>query len=93
MPQIREGGHTGGAELRAAEIHRVGVQVAGGEAGVVVMGAQPPQHAAVPARQVENVVIVRFVAEASGKQDELEGAPAEGEVLFLQTVLQHRIAR
>jgi len=46
------------------------------------LGAQPAEHPAVAAGQVENVGIMGFVAEFGREIDELQRAAAEVEILL-----------
>jgi len=52
-----------GAELFRAEVDTLALEIAGCDLRVAVVGAQPAQHPAVAAGQVENGRVVRLVAE------------------------------
>ena len=91
--QVRLGIDRQRPEPRGAEVDAGAVEVAGGDLRVAVVRAQPAQHAAVAARQVEDVGVVRLVAELAGKLDQLERAPAEGEVLLGIRRRHHTVAR
>lgn len=81
------------AEPGAAEVDGVAVEVAGGEFGVWIRGAQPAEDAAVAAGQIEDAGERGVFAEVSGELDELESAAAEGEVFVFHAGPEHRVAR
>jgi hypothetical protein len=92
-PQVGFGVDRVCAELAGAEIHPVPVEVAGGDVRIVVVGAQPAEHAAVSAGQIEDVRVVRLVAEFAGEMDQLQRPSSEIEILFLKSGRHHAVAR
>ena len=96
LAQIGPGIDGHGAELPGAEINASAVEVAGGDPGVAVVGAEPAQHPAVAAGQVEDVGVVGLVAELAGEMNQFQGPPAEVEILpgqrGIRILGQHAVA-
>ena len=85
--------HRMGAPVFCAKINGGGIQLAGRDFSVVMLGAKLAQYAGVAAAEIEDVGEVRFRAKSGGKLDEFEGAVAALEILFFTTGHDHRVTR
>lgn len=79
-------------EFLGAEIDAVALKITAGDGRVIVVGAKPAHHPPVAAREIENLGVVRLVAELSGELHELQRASTDVEILIFQTFDEHAVA-